>query len=335
MTCQPQSVAKFRHNHIVSRSQVRLFANDEDVVECHLSDGRTKLLGARHVAVRKNFYTASLPDGSTSTAFEQSMGVVERGAISILREIDANWPPSLKERHRLSEYLALQAIRSPAYRYSFETLRGENVPGYAASLSAEKRADFEAQVLSDQFRLETMATQIAKMGTLLGSMHWSLIRFPTPRVLGSDHPLSPVPLLDADGAPIAAIPVTGFANTIEFRFPISSNRVLLLCWRDHEDDFPVFDGRLHHVKSVNAATRAQAEEHWFHRPGVSTPCASGPLLPLSFELFDDYELEDAIESTRRRKAEATIEELIESGENSKMSLLTVTKAEPESVIVRR
>jgi Protein of unknown function (DUF4238) len=324
--CESAGIASHQHNHVVPRSQIDLFA-EERKVACHFADGTQRVVGSRNVGVRKNFYSVKGADGSVSTGFERAINPIETKGIVVLREIDDRWPLKDADRVSLCEFLALQAVRSPAYRLFFEQRRDATLRERADGLDPARQEELEAAVLSDQFTIENVIGQIAKMATLFGSMHTTLLRFDSPRLLCSDHPLAPVPFMNGSGAPIAAMPSIGFLNTIEFRFPVSSERALLLTWREHDDDFPLFTGKLHHLKSINASVRDQAEQHWFHRPDISAPCASGPLLPLSFELFGDYELSDAIRSERRRQAQTTINHMIDHDIENQMQLMTVSRAD--------
>lgn len=283
------------------------------------------MIGTRNVGVRKNIYSVKQPDGTLSTGFERAINPVERNGIVALREIDERWPPTDADRRTLCEYLGLQAVRSPAYRLFFEQRRDAALDERLAGLDPTRRLEVEQIVRSDEFRIANTGGQVAKMASLFGAMHLSLLRFGSPRLLCSDHPLVPVPFMGAAGAAVAAIPAVGFLNTIEFRFPVSPDRALLLCWREHEDDFPTITGRTHHMKSINASVRNQAEQHWFHRPGVSAPCASGTLTPISFELFDDYEWPVPISSERRRLTEHEIDRMIENDVEDKMVLTSVAR----------
>lgn len=273
--------------------------------------------------MRKNIYSVKQPDGTLSTGFERAINPIERNGIELLRDIDERWPPSDEDRATLCEYLGLQAVRSPAYRLFFEQRREAALGERSAGLDPARRRELEQTVRSDEFRIANIRSQVAKMASLFGAMHLSLLRFGSSRLLCSDHPLAPVPFMGAAGAAVAAIPAVGFLNTIEFRFPVSPARALLLCWREHEDDFPAIAGRTHHLKSINASARNQAEQHWFHRPDVSAPCASGILTPISFELFDDYEWPEPISSERRRLAEREIDRMIENDVEDKMMLTSV------------
>jgi len=311
-----------RHQHVITRSQVALFGVD-GLVKCHFRDGTVRVLGATKVGVRKNFYSVKNADGSISTEFERAINPIETNGIKVLRGIEANWPPEQEARVKICEFLALQAVRSPAYRYFFEQRRESSLAERAAQLDQDHRTGLKKAVRSDEFRIENLVNQIGKMATMFGSMHSALLRFGSPRLLCSDHPLAPVPFMDVRGAAVSAIPGFGFLNTIEFRFPIDPERALLFTWREFHDDFPVFDCKLHHLKSLNASVRDQAEEHWFHRPDVSAPCGSGTFTPLSFELFDDYELTEAIRSERRSQAQQTIEGMIDNDVEDKMQLMSV------------
>jgi Protein of unknown function (DUF4238) len=325
-------MGKFRHSHIVPRSQVALFATDGKV-DCHfVRDGTNRLIGPKNVAVRKNIYTERRSDGSSSTAFEEALGPLEAQAVDVLRDLEERWPLSDADRATVAEYLALQAVRSPAFRDFFERARGQSLNERLQELDPPQRDLLRERSKSDRFRLNLMLSQIAKMGTVIGSMYWALIRFQGPRLLSSDHPLAPVSITGATDAVSAAVPASGFMNTSEFRFPVAPNVALLLNWRDVPDDQPVVNGKLHHLKTLNASVRDQAEEHWFHQPGAKTPCAVGGLVPISFEVFSDYDLEHVLGSRRRHEVDAAITEMIDTEEVGRMQMIRISK--PDLIAAR-
>jgi hypothetical protein len=94
----------------------------------------------------------------------------------------------------------------------------------------------------------------------------------------------------------------GMLECIEIRLPLSPTRAVLMTWSDHPDDEHVrVRGTRDHAANLNAFTVASAERQWFHRPGASTPLASGALQPLSLQVIPGYTAAAATTSRRRKR----------------------------------
>ena len=330
-------VSAYQHSHVVPRGYLNLFAF-KGMIVCHFTDdGRVEAINTSNVAVRKNIYAERMDDGCLSNAVEQAMGPSESSAIDIFQEIEAHWPLDRNDRATLAEYLGLQVVRGPAWMHNFEEIRRQSMD--RARRQSELTSDawklVEAELGTDRFRLETMMGQIAKMGSLLGSMHWSLLRFGKPRLLTSDHPVAPVPLVvPGDRRIPSAVPQRGFMNTVEFLFPVTPCHALVLSWRNAPDgEETMVDAPVHMAKSINGSVRAQAQRQWFHSPEMNSAGATdGQWAPLSFELHTDYDLDAVLNSERRRRVNAAIEEMVEANQPTKsMQLITVTRREERRV----
>jgi hypothetical protein len=113
-----------KHSHIAARGYLKAWSEDGKVgVGWVKRDDGPSRLPLSHVAVRSGFYLDQDPDGTTSDWLEKQMGRVEASAIEILRGLEDDWPVDRESRAKLSEFLALQYVRSPAYRRWHEQAR--------------------------------------------------------------------------------------------------------------------------------------------------------------------------------------------------------------------
>lgn len=325
-------MAAYRHNHILPRGQLRPFSVD-GMIDCHFVDGtETRRIGINDAGVRSGFYVEKRDDGSRSPAFELAMNPAETKGIEMLREIEERWPLSINDRGPIAELLGLQAVRSPAWRAWFDRERRRSLEEKVVSTpfpGAPAWRRFEAYSESDHFRLDSMARQIHKMGSLFGSMHWTLVRLRADRLLIADQPVVPVPFPGREGAPAAAVPRVGFGNTIEVYFPVTPRLALVMTWLEEPDDGPPREGRVHWVKNINGASRAQADRQWFTRPGTSAPQQTGPCLciPVGSELHRLYGLTAAQRSERRRQALEVVNRMIEESLSpDRMTIIGVSRA---------
>ena len=135
----------------------------------------------------------------------------------------------------------------------------------------------------------------AKMASALGSMNWSLIRFGSPALATSDHPVAVWPP-SAAGRPaqVTLVQEIGVGNVLEIRFPVSPGAAILMTWRERPDDHEPLDGKTHHAENLNAFTIAQAVKQWFYKLGARRPRQpSGIWLPLAPELLPGYSIYEA------------------------------------------
>jgi hypothetical protein len=136
--------------------------------------------------------------------------------------------------------------------------------------------------------------------TVFYAMHWTLIRFARPVLITSDHPVvlwppTEEPLPPTDRADLSSL------NTLEVRYPLTSQLCLLMTWLDEPDASKIVAGNREKAKNINGFTRAQAEDEWFYLPGTNPPMPDqrAGLLPLSMLLYPDYGMSEVIGSQRR------------------------------------
>jgi hypothetical protein len=179
-------------------------------------------------------------------------------------------------------------------------------------------------------QVETLLKQVPRVASMLMSMQWSLVEFGEPIIASCDQPMIFVPRLRAgERLPVAPMPRSGFMETVEVRFPIDPTHVLLLSWSPQPGLVTPVPGEFRHATDVNRTTRAQADRHWFHRPGPRPPLLTPLMLdsscePLSYDLVPGYTFDVAATSRRRAEADTIMKKLIESNTTDMMRFVVVT-----------
>jgi hypothetical protein len=247
-----------------------------------------------NVGTRRRFYRRTRPEtGTQINDVEWSLGQGEAAATPLLRSFAERWPFSTEEKGQLAELFAYQLLRGPRWKAEYE----EGTRRFVAEYDQRPDVDIppeelEAQTavfLSDSFRLTRMFTMAKTATSVLGSMRWTLVEFPTPVVATSDHPVVLWP--GVEPRPPQAVQVTdvGILECIEIRLPLSSSGAVLMTWSDMADeDHTRVRGKRDHAANLNAFTVANADRQWFHLPGPPAPRASGKLLPVSMQFIPNY-----------------------------------------------
>ncbi len=302
--------------HVVPRAYLRNFADDEQMIGMRLvgEPGTEKVVSTRDAAVRKRFYRRTRPDGTPIDDVEHSLGLIERRAAPILREIEQRWPLGFEDKRILGEFFALQVLRSPRSRRTYEMRTDRLVDEYQTSrLFADEIAESgqtpdevfartHELFTSDSFRLRRMLGMSSNGSSIFGSMIWALIRFPKPTLVTADHPITGWSRFETRCRPKVTPDGVGLLNQLEVRAPVSSTAAIVMTWLDQAEDIPVpFDGGRREARNINAFTIAQAEKAWFHLPGMSPSYGKNrPYPALSVELFPDYGPDAAGRSVLRR-----------------------------------
>jgi hypothetical protein len=299
-------------NHIISAGYVRNWASD-DVVDCEpVPEGKRIRLAASRVGVRKKFYAGSpARDGSRSAGpAERARGVVENKALPLLRDLADRWPVTdSEERAWIALWLAMILCASPRRR--------QEIPGLVARFYAalEQDALLLAGLTVDQrpelaeadFELDSLFEEISAVASLLGQMHWTLLRFSRPALISCDHPLSTVlwtndPTRSAGSASVLVL------DSLELRIAVSPTAALLLSWNDSDDRVKAVPAAMDDCLTLNRSAWDKAERHRFWEPGVSPTGIDGAdtASPISTMWFKNYDprssarLDAALDWIRRR-----------------------------------
>jgi hypothetical protein len=323
-------VGKPRRIHLTARCYIRRWADNGRVfVQDDDPNLAPKAREVASVGWRHAWWGA---DAGLSRLAESTLQHSENETAPILREIAARWPLPRDGRAVLAQFIAIHSVRTPAW---LETYNAISMAAIGQELTRRRwGADIEKAAvrgfMSDEFRVETLLRQVPRVASMLMSMQWSLVEFEEPIIASCDQPVVFVPLIPFwQRVPIQAMPRKGFMETAEVRFPIDPWRVLLLSWMPEPDVAAPVRGEFRHATDVNRSTRAQADRHWFHRPGPRPPLLTPPMLdlscePISYGLIPGYSFDVAANSRRRAEADMIMKQLIETNTSDALRFVVVT-----------
>lgn len=328
-------------SHIVPRTYLRRFADGERIAMRLVGESETRLSTVGNVAVRKDFYVRHRRDGSEIHDIEWSMAHSENAVAPVLREIEDRWPLTDRDKTTLGEFTALQLLRTPRFRewheqfinQTIDEMRTEEglkaISPDAAKLARPDDVDrLGEHMKEDTQRHVRMLGLLNKVGSILTSMHWTLLRFDKPLVVTSDHPVHVWPIECPSSRPRPTRTSAGMLQTLEVRLPVSSHVALVMSWWPAPDPSEPTDGARHHPKNLNAFTVAEAEKAWFFLPETSPPVGNDVFLPISTDLFPGYDAAAALRSPLRQQVSRLIQPKIgeELHEEMKFEIIRVRDA---------
>jgi len=143
---------------------------------------------------------------------------------------------------------------------------------------APSEADIEAvgaALRGDVGRLRKMLELVPKVATLLGHMHWTLLRFGRDRLATSDCPVVPWPLADRVGEP-GPLPWSGIREMVEIRFAVSPRLALVMTWLDEDDRTPPRTATAHHDTQPQRLRRGSGRARVVLSPWSVRAASLGP-----------------------------------------------------------
>jgi hypothetical protein len=203
------NLAKPRRIHLASRCYIRGFAVNGRVFVDAAQAGKPGEVQERtvsSVAWRPGWWGSS---SELAEAAEFLLGRSEDETAPILRELTNRWPLSREDRAALAQFIAIHAVRTPAWRNAYDTVTTlaihDELDRRRWDPEVEKQA--VAELISDRMRVESLLKQIPRMASLFMSMHWSLVQFNDPLLASCDQPVVCVPILEPwQRRPIQAMP---------------------------------------------------------------------------------------------------------------------------------
>ena len=298
----------------MSAGYLRLFGENSIVMRHSVRTGLLTLEGVAGVGRQFDYWGSNR---QLSDAVEQSMTGCEATAIRILRSLDTRWPVSDTERVAVVQFVAIHVARTPTFRIFLRRTTEEAIEERVRPQVQSAAFHTAANVFrGDGMHANALLRQISRIACVLASMQWSLVRFDSDCLITSDQPVVVMPLKATAITPASAMPESGFADTIEIRFPVDPRTLLLLSWAESEDHAVPLEGSLDVASNVNCSTRAQAFEEWFFRPGTRPCFLAPPLMQPQIHsaapyLLPPYGLRAAIKSGRRQAAEALMTQIVE------------------------
>ena len=256
-------------------------------------------------------------------------------AAPLLSTLPEAWPleHGSEERLAIFRFIALHLVRSPRWRAQHDLLAARSIAQRRAEWKealGESFDQFLERLRADDFAVETILGQVQTTSSLLGSLHWTLLRFPKPMLATSDQPVAPIPLL----APRAVVPIapqlTNLVGNIEFRIAVDPQHALLMCWHDAPDRAAPVDLGFQEAVDLNAAVRVHAHAQAYWQPGARPPWIAPPEAvptsrPISTALYDGYSTATAIRSTRMRETRKILEQMIESQVHNEVRTIQVVE----------
>lgn len=322
-----------RDIHTVTAGYVRRWSDGRNEVDRHDLHGGVERKGARVFGYQRDYWG---DDPDLAREMEDKFQRAEKHALDVLADLPSRWPLTGDDRGQLTELLAIHIVRMPAasgyFRQVGEEATRETIAERAPKhgLDDEQAAVYADLLRSDRVHADSLLRQIPRVGSALGSMHWSLVEFPADWLITSDEPvvmLGPPPHAVSPASAIGPYPL----NAVEVTFALDPRRALLLTWFDSADE-PRLNGQREHACSVNCALRAQALVEWFSKPGAIPPFIASPTLepevfPISTSLLSGYTVQHAAGSVRRQQADGIVRKMIE--EQSRPNKMIFVTAKPK------
>lgn len=204
---------------------------------------------------------------------EQNLNRIESDAADLLRRIDDEWPikPGSPPWVALSLFIAIHLWRNPfglaRLRDAGHLVLANEASRYEEMVGTLRFEQFVAAVSSDAYRANVYLRNLPRAGSLIGSMHWTLMDFDRPLLATSDVPVTVVPILDVgNAAPVQPLPIGSLLDCEEIRFPLNPAQALVMTWLDRAGPPPRVQGDDELAAHLNRAVIRQADRQWFHIP---------------------------------------------------------------------
>jgi hypothetical protein len=314
--------------HVATKAYLKAWAPSGCLKPVDVRYGPQKSTSPAGVAWRREWWGAD--DASLNAACEDACAKLEQHLPGLLHHLESRWPPKSSDRALLSQFLALHIARTPAFAAWFAKVRDASLARYADQLSEPQYKLFREQMQSDKERARKIFRMLNKLGSLLGSMSWTLLRFDEPLLITSDQPVCPAPFVnEGEIRGVAAIPGDGWTETVEVRCALTPRLALLGSW-DIRPEVAPMPGSWADAVNLNVATRGQADRQWFRvtdrAPALPPVIERDPLdylEPLTPQLLPGYSTRVARRSQLRHRARLEIERLVKAQDDQTLTLITV------------
>lgn len=316
--------------HVVTRTYLTGWTLNGLLRPVSVRYGPQKLKTPAAVAWEHEWWGAGAP--ALNEACEEACAKLENLLPDTLAAVEADWPLDTPTTAVVAELMALHVLRTRAFQQWFTPVRDASLAEYRDRFPDEQSFErWKRDMQTDRRRAERLLSAMNKLSTVLGSMHWSLLRFDEPLLITGDQPVCPVSLpTTAPVQPISAMPGAGWLDTYEVRFPLTPRLALLATWYMGTETEPIA-GTREHAANLNASVARQASEQWFQTPACEPAWPAeteGPslLLPLAADILPGYSTGSAVASPLRSRTRKHAEDLIELQDHK-----TVMLTRPEAL----
>jgi hypothetical protein len=241
-----------KRHHFVPKFYLRQFADHKKRVRIY-ARGTTKkpvVTSVINAAVESGFYTIVEESGAESQSVEQLLSKIEglaRGAM--VRMLEGRFPPDFEDRANLSLFMALQILRTPENRLSFEAMvdymQKILFQGWTPDYTRERlrEAGIEttdeavAEIMDvvenpDKYRfiphqnehIRNMLTVATKLAPVIASRSWLMAHTKRQALVTSDHPV----VWRSEPNPTNPLIGSGLGNAAEVYFPLDRHHALAM-----------------------------------------------------------------------------------------------------------
>lgn len=314
-----------RKIHLVTRAYLEGWAPNGKLIPVDREWGIQKPKTPAAVGWQERWWSTDNPE--LNAMCEEACNRLETKVPPLLKRVRSSWPLEHEDRGLLAQFAALHVVRTDGFAEWFAQAREDSLKRYRHEFSSpEGYEEFCRRMRSDAERAKKVL-RLNKMASLIGWMHWTLVVFDDPLLVTSDQPVAPVPILgEGQAEEVSVVPRGGWASLVEVRFPLSPYEALLGTWDPGNREAEIVRGTWATAIELNAITRAQARRYYRtpeQEPAMppailkEQPHAFGPLAP---SLLSGYSTKVAMDSTRRKEAQAEVNRLIETGDDKTLSV---------------
>jgi len=277
-------------HHFVPRFYLRHFADRKKRVRMYARGAKKKRIvtSVNNAAVESGFYTIVDEMGDQSQRAEQLLSMIEGLAkAAIGRMLKGRFPPDIEDRSNLSLFLALQILRTPEHRRSYEAtvdysqkvmLEGWT-PGYARQRLKEEGIDptdkAVAEIMDvvdnpDNYRfvphqnehINIMLDVAAKVAPVIAERSWLLGYSKRAAFVTSDHPI----VWRSEPNEMSKYMGVGVGNAEEVYFPLDRRHVLAMALPDALPDGMTKELIEDNVLFVNTLEAAYSHKWVYQHP---------------------------------------------------------------------
>lgn len=320
----------YGRNHLQARSYLSGWVAAGALLAHPVGGGLPEPKKAESVGYRRRFWSEN---PAVRRDYELACSRLEGHIPRLLSGLERGQLPREGEgRATLAEFIALHVLRTEAFR-EWHTAEVEHS---IAKAEADPNYDGPLEEVAEKLRepdewLETFENTLASLGSAIGSMHLTFLKFEEPLLITGDHPVAAVPLMrPGQFSPFRGFPPGGCINTMEFRMPLTPSFAVIASWADRREARITVEAGEAEAVNLNLATIGLARRHWFSTPR-RLPALPDPLVleqrhstPLTTTLIPGYGYDAIVRSDRRKRTFETIERKIEEGSAGKMTILRPT-----------